>query len=656
MDEMIGKAVAASLLGETGNSDGDPLATRAIVLVHQTRDLLGSLGPPNGSGHSGRMMGCVASLLGLHADGALQLNRAEGFLLFEAIILHDIGKSPTVRCQSEGSDHAAAGARWIRDHSMELGIKYEHEVEIVALLVECHERGQEERIRDTLPDYVPVPELDESARVRQRLLAALLCVADDMDEICLRVPPARGQADVSLRPLMAGAECRCRAIVFSGFIRHMEDQQRAQNLVDGLAARISLLQPVFRRYKSGVTKVKVDDASGRYDIEASVPDLPELAYPNGAGDGSAKADVEPGRRYRSLPPEAPLPLADGHYWYPWAYAGDRHGIRLTTRWEKESPMLPAPLAAYADTYRDAIRHRALDKAPDKRTTNQSRYCLLCVENRTDESEIPRLELTVGPSDYARYLATNGWDAEMARKAGLGDECQRAVRAFLNGRSPDYVMRNGFFNSVGMNIVTIISENGSVYVPIRQRSGTAVGDGFMSIAVIEGARRASCDDTDGYLSDLCDEVSETDPALDVEKLAKRAMEREAKWPLKPHEQVRLTAFGYDTFRWQPNILAYTLLCCSRADFEALGRVHAPDRFEFDPVYEWLPFTPSAIAETIVRQRAAAGCRYAPPAFLPWVEVALLYALFGYYADNSEYLPVEINYAFREAGIFAQARMA
>lgn len=135
-------------------------------------------GNDHGPGHIDRVLDNLAALIGDEPVSNAKLSALELALCMTAVAAHDIG------VVNGRSGHARTSAEWLTRIAQENKLLFDpHEIDVLTVVIICHSSSaQIEKECKHLPDKYQVG----THTVRPRLLAALVRLADELDESYLR--------------------------------------------------------------------------------------------------------------------------------------------------------------------------------------------------------------------------------------------------------------------------------------------------------------------------------------------------------------------------------------------------------------------------------------------------------------------------------------
>lgn len=647
-------------------------------------------GPPkNGpTWHTVPVAKNVSDFLSVGGHGHYALDRPNLFVLIGAICFHDICKTartdhadastedvftpqPMGPATCGKDEHARKSAQYVTDHWAFCGFETSFLAQRVADVIERHHSPVDDY--RNLWSSVPIPEYaDLPGSVNIVPLIALLQVCDEMHNSYERI--ASDASGTESQRAQFGATWYSppdQQVTFQFDEGEVLSYERGIAVAEGLARflweRRTLLEAAGITPPRTLLAVCLPGTRTPVEIRldtSSEPEAPRLeARPVGVSIPATSEVPAPSTPNTQI--SRVLELAAGYQWCEFAshetlIERDVTGLRLDATYDTTEVHRPQELEQLALRIRECIKAGEFDRGRTSRTFNAPRYCLKGVVCHPDERhEGDACLLCTGPADYADYLATNGWYADVSERVGF--EGSPVVMDYFaaDAHEPQKIMEMGLFNSLGMNLVIIVLEDDMPWTYIVRRSKSVLESAKRrNVSVVEGARRA-CLDTQYLEWHLYDQASVSDPTPAISsRFFRRAIWEECGYTwsrpdLRPPHG--LLSFGYDTYRWQPNILGYAILPLTRDELESGVQIIAPGHTEIGGV-EWVPLEPDSLAEAIAHRRAMAPDAenpYASEAVQPWGEMALICTALAYYQlpdlAGGPRSPHEIWRPFHEAGL-------
>jgi len=177
-------------------------------------------------------------------ESGVRLEPEEIYLLLHAIYTHDVGYRTGAKDHAKRSHDAIVTAPesfFIHDAKLAQGIAY---------VVLSHAKDSNLRI----PDEFPIDFLSRTKQFDLRFLGAVLSLADELDQVYLRVFNCAGQED-SPRNLVCHVEIGPQLIKLKTEPASMDDWERLNQEAQHIQRRLDDLRPILSKRGIGVEKV-----------------------------------------------------------------------------------------------------------------------------------------------------------------------------------------------------------------------------------------------------------------------------------------------------------------------------------------------------------------------------------------------------------------
>ncbi len=575
------------------------LKRRAREMVRTAPQWLRVIPYPNGLDHSLRLAEHAAQLLAKAAPGVRRPTDSELFLLNAAILLHDIGKG--TGC---AKDHGAASAKIIKEQWRTFRLADEHEASLVAAVSRAHTAAMPNPF-EGLNSEALHPRLG-SVKIDLKLVAALLLVVDETDDVSLRVDDITGKA-------LNEAEQVRRAIVAvileprdGRAVFHVGEQLPDDAFLSPFIAykeeRMLLAASHLEPYGLAIRKVVLEDnISGR-----------TVTAPPGhrAGDLPYLYDLDLGSHSRYLE----------FLWHP-------DGLLFDCRYENRWVSLPEDLQEHDARLREGLESHSLGR----KYFNGPRYSLTGLDYRIDpQTERYIVMPTFANSDYARFLATDGWHPGLATLAGVPPEKPPSLSSATFAQA----MPSGFVNSLGMNLALISTQPHDQVLLVQRAQDLAHYGGAWHISADEGLKRAF---------PTGDQRGADDATPDMNRFALRALSEEC--GLQDHiNELLLLSLGHHSASLQPAVIGYAVTDRRADDITATIVGASLGKLEVDNL-KWLRFDAESVADFIAESRPTGANE-----IVPWAEVVLLRAVLSYSYRGGGSSLMEAYRAFTDKGLF------
>ncbi|MHB8996161.1 MAG: HD domain-containing protein [Armatimonadota bacterium] len=553
------------------------LKRRANEMVVHASEWLRVVPYPNGLDHSVRLAEYATELLKLaKASGSRIPTDSELFLLNAAILLHDIGKGIGTE------PHGAASATIIRDKWQKFNLANDLEASLVAAISQAH----------TAPPPDPFGGLSDKARlshlgrdpINLRLVAALLLLIDEADDVSWRVDEITGKAPNpagQVRRTIAGIDFEPNEgrVVFR-IGQRLPDDASVRAFIAYTEERMLLAAHELEPYGLAIRQVALkDNASGR------------------------TIDGPPGHHAGGLPYLYDLDLgAQDHYmeflWHPDGLLFDCH---YEDRW--------VPLPADLKEHDAALRGKLESHSMGRKYFNGPCYGLTGLDYRIDpQTEQYVVMPTFANSDYARFLATDGWHPGLAKLAGLSPERPPSLRSLTLAEA----MPKGLVNSLGMNMVLVSTVPNDQVLLVQRSNDLAHWGGAWHISANEGLKRAF---------PIGDQQSAGDATPDMNRFALRTLSEEC--GLQDHiDEILLLSLGHHSASLQPALIGYAVTDRPADDVTNMVVGASTGKLEVERL-KWIRFDADSVADFIAESRQPGANE-----IVPWAEIALFRAVLSY----------------------------